>query len=137
MTVEAEVHLESIDVGASAPRSLDPDKTGGSYGRAVASVLEWLDEIAAMLGVRPLTDFVEPHDQEESNRAWHEPAAALPTVAALITHVKAEEEGAVIRPGPHYLYAASREGLLWDLSCYRSILEEAASRGDRFLIVLC
>jgi hypothetical protein len=103
----------------------------------VAAVLEWLDEAAAARGVRPLSDFVEPEDRERAARVWLDPALALPTIASLLAHVEAEEEGAVIRPGPHYVHSASREALLWDLRCYESILEEARSRGDRFLIVLC
>jgi hypothetical protein len=137
VTVEAEVHLESLRGGASPPATLDPGRTGQAYGGAVAAVLEWLDEAATARGVRPLRDFVEPYDREHGARVWHDPASALPTITALLAHVEAEDEGAVIRPGPHYLHSAGREALLWDLRCYRSILEEAASRGDRFVIVLC
>ncbi len=145
MSVHAVIQLKKTSYRKIKEKFADHPH-GMAYGQNLGQYVDWkeLDDVTHALGLPSLQSFIyEPADvdllEEEleyapeeyqpmiraryerarQQKEWHNPADALPTVAALLDHYRRQENA---------------RGVDWDLEMYQAILAWAQETGDKFRI---
>ena len=121
------------------PRELDPKREGLLYGRAVAGMLEKVDQVANAIGAAPLSHFyyqdVELYEdagiEAPEQKEWHDPAEAVPVVSALLDFFRKPDARKLKKAG---LEPSVCEHLVWDLQAFQMILEQVVKDKEVFRI---
>ena len=145
MSIHAVIQLKKQS-RAKIRQKLAGHPHGIAYGQNIGQCADWskFDVLTGSLGLPSLQSFVyEPvdldmleeeleyapdeyrpliqsrYDRAKSQKEWHDPADALPTVAALLDAARRE---------------ADPRGVDWDLEVYQLLLEWARETKDKFRI---